>query len=78
MVKSKATSGSAALTGSNEFSRDRPLLEIKGVSKKFGDFTAVNNVDLDIYQGELFRATKIVKRKIFALLESSKLISRKI
>ncbi len=54
MVKSKATSGSAALTGSNEFSRDRPLLEIKGVSKKFGDFTAVNNVDLDIYQGELF------------------------
>ena len=54
MVNSKATSGSAALTGSNEFSRDRPLLEIKGVSKKFGDFTAVNNVDLDIYQGELF------------------------
>ena len=38
MVNSKATSGSAALTGSNEFSRDRPLLEIKGVSKKFGDF----------------------------------------
>ena len=54
MVNSKATSGSGALTGSNEFSRDRPLLEIKGVSKKFGDFTAVNNVDLDIYQGELF------------------------
>ena len=54
MVNSKATSGNAALTGSNEFSRDRPLLEIKGVSKKFGDFTAVNNVDLDIYQGELF------------------------
>ena len=54
MVNSKATSGSAALTGSNEFSRDRPLLEIKGVSKKFGDFTAVNIVDLDIYQGELF------------------------
>ena len=54
MVNSKANSGSAALTGSNDFSRDRPLLEIKGVSKKFGDFTAVNNVDLDIYQGELF------------------------
>ncbi len=31
-----------------------PLIRIKGVSKKFGDFTAVNNVDLDIYQGELF------------------------
>lgn len=31
-----------------------PLIQIKGVSKNFGDFTAVNNVDLDIYQGELF------------------------
>lgn len=31
-----------------------PLIRIKGVSKKFGDFTAVNNVNLDIYQGELF------------------------
>ena len=31
-----------------------PLIRIKGVSKKFGDFTAVNNVNLDIYQGELY------------------------
>jgi len=31
-----------------------PLVQIKNVIKKFGDFTAVNNVDLDIYQGELF------------------------
>ncbi len=31
-----------------------PLVRIKGVTKKFGNFTAVNNVDLDIYQGELF------------------------
>ena len=31
-----------------------PLIRIKGISKKFGEFTAVNNVDLDIYQGELF------------------------
>ena len=54
MVNSKANSGSGALTDSKQFSRDIPLLEIKGVSKKFGDFTAVNNVDLDIYQGELF------------------------
>jgi putrescine transport system ATP-binding protein len=42
------------LTDTNEFSKDKPLLEIRGVSKKFGDFIAVNNVDLDIYQGELF------------------------
>ncbi|MCP4182264.1 MAG: ABC transporter ATP-binding protein [Hyphomicrobiales bacterium] len=30
------------------------LVRIKGITKKFGEFTAVNNVDLDIYQGELF------------------------
>ena len=42
------------MTDTNEFSKDKPLLEIRGVSKKFGDFIAVNNVDLDIYQGELF------------------------
>ncbi len=31
-----------------------PLIRIKGLTKKFGEFTAVNNVDLEIYQGELF------------------------
>ncbi|MEM9277962.1 MAG: ATP-binding cassette domain-containing protein, partial [Pseudomonadota bacterium] len=31
-----------------------PLVQIKGVTKKFGEFTAVNNVSLDIKQGELF------------------------
>ena len=31
-----------------------PLVQIKGVTKKYGDVTAVNNVDLDIYSGELF------------------------
>ncbi len=33
---------------------EQPLVQIKSVTKKFGDFTAVNNVDLDIYRGELF------------------------
>ena len=54
MVNVKTNSGSDALTDTNEFSKDKPLLEIRGVSKKFGEFIAVNNVDLDIYQGELF------------------------
>ena len=54
MVNVKPSSGSDALTDTNEIPKDQPLLEIRGVSKKFGDFTAVNNVDLDIYQGELF------------------------
>ena len=54
MVNAKTSSGSDALTDTKEISKDKPLLEIRGVSKKFGDFIAVNNVDLDIYQGELF------------------------
>ncbi len=32
----------------------KPFLEIRGVTKKFGEFTAVNNVSLEIYQKELF------------------------
>ena len=54
MVNVKTSSGSDALTDTKEISKDKPLLEIRGISKKFGDFIAVNNVDLDIYQGELF------------------------
>lgn len=32
----------------------QPFIKIQGVSKQFGSFTAVNNVDLEIYKGELF------------------------
>ena len=32
----------------------KDFIRIRGVSKRFGDFTAVNNVDLDIAKGELF------------------------
>ena len=32
----------------------KPYLRIEGVSKKFGDFVAVNDVSLNIYQGEIF------------------------
>ena len=32
----------------------KPFIQIKGITKNFGDFTAVSSVDLDIYQGELF------------------------
>jgi putrescine transport system ATP-binding protein len=31
-----------------------PFIRIDGVSRHFGDFAAVNDVSLDIYQGELF------------------------
>ncbi|CAI8264325.1 MAG: Spermidine/putrescine import ATP-binding protein PotA [Porticoccaceae bacterium UBA1117] len=32
----------------------KPFIQIKGLSKQFDDFTAVDNVNLDIYKGELF------------------------
>lgn len=32
----------------------KPFITINGLSKKFGDFTAVDNVSLDIFKGELF------------------------
>ena len=32
----------------------QPFVKIRGVTKKFGDFVAVDHVDLDIYKGELF------------------------
>ena len=32
----------------------KPLVQIKGVTKKYGAVTAIDNVDLDIYRGELF------------------------
>ncbi|MGD2171347.1 MAG: ABC transporter ATP-binding protein [Gammaproteobacteria bacterium] len=31
-----------------------PFIKVHGVSKHFGDFTAVDSVDLEIYRGELF------------------------
>jgi putrescine transport system ATP-binding protein len=32
----------------------KPYIQIENVSKKFGDFVAVNNVSLKIYKGEIF------------------------
>ena len=32
----------------------KPFIQIQGVTKSFGPFVAVDNVDLDIYKGELF------------------------
>jgi putrescine transport system ATP-binding protein len=37
-----------------EDTAQQPFIRIRGVSKHFGGFTAVDNVDLDIYRGELF------------------------
>lgn len=32
----------------------KPFVQIRGITKTFGSFTAVSGVDLDIYEGELF------------------------
>ncbi|MET0281953.1 MAG: polyamine ABC transporter ATP-binding protein [Steroidobacteraceae bacterium] len=32
----------------------RPYIQIENITKRFGDFVAVNNVSLKIYQGEIF------------------------
>ncbi len=34
--------------------RAEPFIKVRGVTKRFGGFTAVDNVDLNIYKGELF------------------------
>lgn len=31
-----------------------PFIKIQGITKQFGDFIAVDNIDLEIYKGELF------------------------
>ena len=33
---------------------ERPFIRIQGLTKRFGDFTAVDHVSLDIWKGELF------------------------
>ena len=32
----------------------QPFIKIQGITKQFGDFVAVDNIDLEIYKGELF------------------------
>ena len=31
-----------------------PLISARGLTKKFGDFTAVNGIDFDVFKGESF------------------------
>ena len=38
---------------------DAPLLQLKNVTKKFGDFTAVHSVNLEIEKGELFASLAV-------------------
>ncbi len=46
-------SGSCTGTPWNDSSQ-KPFIEIQSLSKRFGDFTAVDAISLDIYRGELF------------------------
>ena len=35
-------------------SSEKPYIQIENVTKKFGDFTAIDNLNLDIYKNEFF------------------------
>ena len=35
-------------------SSQKPYIQIQNVTKKFGDFTAIDNLNLDIYKNEFF------------------------
>ena len=58
MTDKADNSGAATGTASNDAPwkdpTQKPFIEIRSVTKKFGDFTAVDKVDLEIYRGELF------------------------
>ena len=32
----------------------REIISVKNLTKKYGDFTAVNNISFDVYEGEIF------------------------
>src|SRR5271166_2423010 len=38
----------------NRMSRNEVLVRARGLTKRFGDFTAVDGIDLDLYRGEAF------------------------
>tara|TARA_B100000929_G_scaffold24125_1_gene18059 strand:+ start:119 stop:301 length:183 start_codon:yes stop_codon:yes gene_type:complete len=35
-------------------SNQKPYIQIENVTKKFGEFTAIDNLSLDIYKNEFF------------------------
>ena len=42
-------------------SAKKPLIEIKDLVKKFGNFTALNGVSLDVYPGEVHALLAIME-----------------
>ncbi|MGO7295560.1 ATP-binding cassette domain-containing protein [Rhizobium ruizarguesonis] len=48
--RSRLAEAQQPLKGEN----DRPVIEAKGLTKRFGDFTAANNISFDIRRGEIF------------------------
>ncbi|MFZ1169906.1 MAG: ATP-binding cassette domain-containing protein, partial [Bradyrhizobium sp.] len=41
-------------TNNNASTNNQPVLEVRGLTKRFGGLTAVKNLDLDVYAGEIF------------------------
>ena len=42
----------------------KPFIKVQSISKYFGDFAAVDSVDLEIYQGEIFTQSPIMNMKL--------------
>ncbi len=53
-MNDKNTPSTPATQEPQSGSEPRPMVEIRGLSKRFGEVTAVDDIDLTIYRGELF------------------------
>jgi lipooligosaccharide transport system ATP-binding protein len=47
-------SSTATAAGPSGSTRDAPMIEARGLTKRFGDFTAVDGIDLTVERGEAF------------------------
>lgn len=52
-VTAPMDTGAEPVGGSGTTGPDAPLIRISGVTKRFGDFTALDDVSLDIHRGEV-------------------------
>ena len=52
--RERAAAASQAPSGRRRPSRLPALIEARGLTKRFGDFTAVDGIDVDVHRGEAF------------------------
>ena len=42
------------MNSSNDNAGSRPIISVRGLTKRFGTFTAVDHINFDVYRGEIF------------------------